>query len=160
MKLKPIIEGSSKAIIVKYPLPFGLNVENQDGKAVVTKDGAGGEKVGDILRLTTHWYMGEAISNNGIAGFANFAGAPAWKIGLFEVTGHHTNPPPRNPCPPTPPTPHPHLVPPTHPPTFNAPLRHGRQVDKAKTWNEVVEALTSNVPQRTDVVTMVFERAT
>ena len=35
-----------------------------------------------------------------------------------------------------------------------------RQVDKAKTWNEVVEALTSNVPQRTDSVTMVFERAT
>jgi len=29
---------------------------------------------------------------------------------------------------------------------------------KAKSWNEVVEALTSNVPQRTDEVLMLFER--
>ena len=49
------MEGSSKAVIVKYKLPFGLDVENRDGRAVVTKDGAGGEKAGDVLRLTTHW---------------------------------------------------------------------------------------------------------
>ena len=119
MKLKPILEGSSKAIIVKYTLPFGLDVENRDGKAVVTKDGAGGEKVGDILRLTTHWYMGEAISNNGIAGFANFAGAPAWKIGLFEVTDathpRHPVPPPAESHSPT----HPHH--PMHPPPNTLP---------------------------------------
>ena len=39
----------SEAVVVKYQGPFGLNVENQGGQAVCTKDGAGGEKVGDIL---------------------------------------------------------------------------------------------------------------
>ena len=49
LKFKPAME-SSEAVLVKYPLPFNLNVENQGGRAVVTKDGPGGERVGDMLR--------------------------------------------------------------------------------------------------------------
>eukprot|EP00965_Chrysotila_dentata_P206877 6183794-Pleurochrysis_carterae.AAC.3 len=33
-------------------------------------------------------------------------------------------------------------------------------VNKAKTWDEVVNALVSNTPERTDSVTLVFERPT
>ena len=48
LKFKPMFP-ESEAVVVKYQVPFGLNVENQGGQAVCTKDGAGGEKVGDIL---------------------------------------------------------------------------------------------------------------
>ena len=47
----------SEAVVVKYPIPFGLNVENKNGQAVCTKDGEGGERVGDVLRYTTNWSM-------------------------------------------------------------------------------------------------------
>ena len=53
----PSLQGS-KSASPRYPLPFGLNVENKDGQAVCTKAGPGGEQVGDILRYTTAWYIG------------------------------------------------------------------------------------------------------
>ena len=54
MRFKRLLP-SSEGVVVRYDLPFGLNVENQDGVAVCTKDGEGGEKVGDILRFTLQW---------------------------------------------------------------------------------------------------------
>ena len=48
LKFKPSVP-SSEAVVVRYKVPFGLNVENQNGKAICTKDGKGGERVGDIL---------------------------------------------------------------------------------------------------------------
>ena len=61
MTLPPLLE-SSDAVVVRYALPFGLRAEpnkvnNSNGQVhvVITKDGEGGEKVGDILRQTTHW---------------------------------------------------------------------------------------------------------
>ena len=48
LKFKPMFP-ESEAVVVKYKVPFGLNVENKDGRATCTKDGDGGEKVGDIL---------------------------------------------------------------------------------------------------------------
>ena len=48
-KLAPLLEDSA-CVTIEMQLPLGLNAEPQDGKVVVTKDGAGGEKEGDILR--------------------------------------------------------------------------------------------------------------
>ena len=57
LKFKPTFE-ASEAVVVRYGMPFGLNVENKGGRAVCTKDGAGGEKVGDVLRYCTEFTMG------------------------------------------------------------------------------------------------------
>ena len=68
MKFKPKFKGSS-AVVVKYPIPFGLDAQPVPGKdfmcVEVTKDGKGGEKVGDILRFTTSWSMGQ-IEGSGL----------------------------------------------------------------------------------------------
>ena len=44
---------SSEGIVVKYSLPCALNVENRDGRAVCTKDGAGGEDSRGIAAYAT-----------------------------------------------------------------------------------------------------------
>ena len=120
IKFKPLLD-SSEAVVVKYPLTeqkgLNLNVENQKGAAVCTKDGEGGEKVGDILRYTTEWKLGLPEGDGMITTAASFAGGLSWQLGLFDVA-------------------------------------------KATSWDEVVEALTSNTPQRTDEIVMVFERPT
>lgn len=116
IKFKPLLE-SSEAVVVKYGLPFGLNVENQGGAAVCTKDGEGGEKVGDVLRYTTNWKLGLPEGDGMITTAASFAGALSWQLGLFDVA-------------------------------------------KATSWDEVVDALTSNTPERTEQIVMVFERPT
>ena len=114
LRFKPSLP-ESEAVVVKYKLPFGLNVENKGGQAVCTKDGEGGEKVGDILRYTTEWKLGLPAGDGAITTAASFAGAISWQLGLFDVA-------------------------------------------KAKAWDEVVEALVSNTEDRTDTITLVFER--
>lgn len=56
VKLPPLLENSD-IVVVRYTLPFGLNAapDEASGQVVVTQDGSGGEKVGDILRQTTYW---------------------------------------------------------------------------------------------------------
>merc|ERR1740130_1417167 len=114
-------EAASESVVVRYAIPFGLNVENQGRekgpcRAVCTKDGAGGEKVGDVLRYCTEYKMQLAGSGGGIlTTVASFGGALSYKIGLFDVA-------------------------------------------KAKSWDDVIEALTSNTPERTNEVVLVFER--
>ena len=56
MKFPPVLP-SSEAVLVRYGLPFGLDVAppNENGLCLCTKDGKGGEKVGDVLRFTTYW---------------------------------------------------------------------------------------------------------
>ena len=56
VNLPPLLE-ESEVVVVRYDLPFGLNAapDAASGQVVVTKDGEGGEKVGDILRQTTYW---------------------------------------------------------------------------------------------------------
>ena len=84
MKFKPLLEDST-VVVVKYAVPFGLDAGPEDGKVLVTKDGAGGEKVGDILRFTTFWSM-KQIEGSGLAStIGNFGGAPKWGVGLFDV---------------------------------------------------------------------------
>lgn len=109
---------ASEALVVRYAIPFGLDVAPKDGLAIVTKDGAGGEKVGDVLRYCTEWNLGVAGTGNQagvVETLGTLAGALSWKLGLFDVA-------------------------------------------KARSWESVVEALTSNTDLRTDEVVLVFER--
>mmetsp|Transcript_889 Transcript_889/g.1403 ORF Transcript_889/g.1403 Transcript_889/m.1403 type:complete len:175 (-) Transcript_889:1449-1973(-) len=116
LKMLPTMP-SSEAVTVQYKVPFNLNLENVDGRAVITKDGPGGERAGDVLRYCTNWTL-QLPAGGGIAStVGSFGGALSWQIGLFDVK-------------------------------------------KAKTWDEVVEALVSNTEERTDTATLVFERPT
>jgi len=56
VNLPPLLE-NSEVVVVRYDLPFGLNAgpDAASGQIVVKADGAGGERVGDILRQTTYW---------------------------------------------------------------------------------------------------------
>lgn len=74
IKVDPILDVPSEIIEVRYKVPFGLNVEPQKNLAVCTKDGAGGEKVGDILRYTSQWTLGLPQGDGVIATASMFAG--------------------------------------------------------------------------------------
>ena len=126
MDLKPLgkarirwqpIFAASEAVGVTYPLPFELNVEQKGGLAVVTKDGPGGEKAGDVLRYCSEWKIAPKGQGSGgaLETVASFSGLMEWKVGIFDV-------------------------------------------NKAKAWEEVVEALTSNEKSRTDQIVLAFER--
>eukprot|EP00568_Trieres_chinensis_P010189 CAMPEP_0183293816 /NCGR_PEP_ID=MMETSP0160_2-20130417/2370_1 /TAXON_ID=2839 ORGANISM="Odontella Sinensis, Strain Grunow 1884" /NCGR_SAMPLE_ID=MMETSP0160_2 /ASSEMBLY_ACC=CAM_ASM_000250 /LENGTH=182 /DNA_ID=CAMNT_0025455005 /DNA_START=81 /DNA_END=629 /DNA_ORIENTATION=- len=115
LKFDSVLPGPSEVVVVKYDLPFGLDVAPKGGLAVCTKDGEGGERVGDVLRYTSAWAMGLPQGDGLLTTAASFGGALSWRCYLFDV------------------------------------LRAGR-------WEEVVEALTSNVESRTDQVLLVFER--
>ena len=115
MKIESVLPGPSEIVEVRYKLPFGLDVVPKDNLAICTKDGAGGEKVGDILRFTTHWNMGLPMGDGVVTTVASFAGGLSWQCTMFDVT-------------------------------------------RAEQWEAVVEALVSNVPDRTDEVVLIFER--
>jgi len=85
MRIKPILEVPSEIIEVRYKLPFGLSVEPKDNLAVCSTDGAGGEKVGDILRFTSMWSLGAPKGDGIISTVANFAGGVGWQCSLFDV---------------------------------------------------------------------------
>ena len=53
-KLAPLLEASD-CVTIELKLPLGLNAEPKDGRVVVTKDGPGGEKAGDVLRFFSAW---------------------------------------------------------------------------------------------------------
>jgi hypothetical protein len=116
MKIPSVVSGPSEIVEVRYALPFGLDVAPKNNLATCTKDGAGGEKVGDILRYSTQWTMGLPRGDGMLTTAASFAGGLSWQCSMFDVT-------------------------------------------RAQSWEEVVEALTSNVPDRTDEVVLIFERA-
>ena len=86
LKFKPTFE-SSEAVVIEYGLPFGLNVEQQGGRAVCTKDGPGGEKVGDVLRYCTEWTMGLSGGEASVSATVGmFSGAGlGWQLGLCDV---------------------------------------------------------------------------
>jgi len=116
IKFPPVVQGRpSEVVEVRYKLPFGLNVEPQKGLAICTKDGPGGEKIGDVLRYTSQWTMGIPRGDGVISTVASFAGGIGWQCSMFDVL-------------------------------------------KASAWEEVIEALTSNTPQRTDEIVLLFER--
>lgn len=115
MKIAPVLDVPSEIIEVRYKVPFGLDVVPKNNMAICTKDGAGGEKVGDILRFTSQWTFGLPRGDGMVTTAMSFAGGISWQCSMFDVM-------------------------------------------RAKRWEDVVEALTSNVEQRTDEVVLLFER--
>jgi cytochrome c1 len=116
MKFYPILSVPSEIVEVRYKLPFGLDVAPKNNMAICTKDGAGGEKKGDVLRFTSQWTLGLPRGDGLATTAASFAGGLSWQCSMFDVM-------------------------------------------KASRWEQVVEALTSNVESRTDEVVLIFERA-
>ena len=115
LRFESVLPGPSEVIQVRYQIPFGLDVSPKDNLAVCTKDGPGGERIGDVLRYTSAWTLGLPMGEGLMETAAAFGGALKWQCTLFDVL-------------------------------------------KAKRWEQVVEALVSNVPQRTDEVLLIFER--
>ena len=116
MKIQPLLSVPSELVVVRYKIPFGLDVAPKKGLAVCTKDGPGGEKVNDILRYTSQWSLGLPQGSGIATTAASFAGGVSWQCSMFDVA-------------------------------------------KAKVWEQVVQALTSNTVARTDEVLLIFERA-
>jgi hypothetical protein len=85
MKIDPILSEDSEFIEVRYRLPFGLNVAPKNNMAVCTKDGIGGEKVGDVLRYTSQWKMGLPMGDGLVSTAASFAGGVSWQCSMFDV---------------------------------------------------------------------------
>jgi len=86
LKFKPLVtESKSTIVAVRYAVPFGLDVAPQNGLAVCTKDGANGEKVGDILRFTSQWTMGLPRGDGIMTTAASFSGGIGWQVSLFDV---------------------------------------------------------------------------
>lgn len=109
---------SSEFLTISYKVPFSLSVDRPPKNfpaPIVTKDGPGGEKVGDVLRATTCFSQGFQAAGV-TSDIAAFAGNIKWRRGIFDTTGAQ--------------------------------------------WDQTVAALISNTEERTDTVTLVFERDT
>lgn len=117
LKIEPVLDVPSEIVEVRYKVPFGLDVAPQNNLAVCTKDGSGGEKVGDVLRYTSQWTLGIPQGDGIVATASFFSGGVSWGCTMFNVMA-------------------------------------------AKSWDQVVEALVSNVESRTDEVVLLFERPT
>lgn len=76
---QPMFEAGSEFIVVRFPVPFDLNVEPRDGRVVVTKDD-GLLRAGDVVRATTTFTMSMQTS------FGLLPAAKKTKA-LFDVTG-------------------------------------------------------------------------
>eukprot|EP00565_Helicotheca_tamesis_P004077 CAMPEP_0185732264 /NCGR_PEP_ID=MMETSP1171-20130828/15586_1 /TAXON_ID=374046 /ORGANISM="Helicotheca tamensis, Strain CCMP826" /LENGTH=147 /DNA_ID=CAMNT_0028401709 /DNA_START=232 /DNA_END=675 /DNA_ORIENTATION=- len=85
MKFEKILSEPSEIVEVRYSLPFGLDVAPKEGLAVCTKDGTGGEKVGDVLRYTSQWTMGLPRGDGIVTTAASFSGGVQWQCSLFDV---------------------------------------------------------------------------
>ena len=48
----------TEIVVIRAPLPFGLDCEPLDGVAKVTKDNENGARVGDVLRYCSQFTMG------------------------------------------------------------------------------------------------------
>mmetsp|Transcript_23232 Transcript_23232/g.53919 ORF Transcript_23232/g.53919 Transcript_23232/m.53919 type:complete len:189 (+) Transcript_23232:125-691(+) len=117
LKFDTVLSSPGEIVEVRYKIPFGLDVAPKNNMAICTKDGKGGEKVGDVLRYTSHWTMGLPISDGLVDSAAAVAGGISWQCTMYNVMS-------------------------------------------AKGWDDVVEALVSNTPSRTDEVLLIFERPT
>jgi hypothetical protein len=85
LKFPSVFNGPSEIIEVRYKIPFGLNVEPKNNLAVCTKDGPGGEKVGDVLRYTSQWTMGLPQGDGLVSTAASFSGGISWQCSMFDV---------------------------------------------------------------------------
>jgi len=112
---RPIF-AKSMFFVVSYQVPFGLSVERPPKgfpAPLVTKDGPGGEKLGDVLRACTCWSQGFNAAG-ATSDIMSFAGNVKWRRSMFDTTG--------------------------------------------ASWEQTVQALTSNTAERSKEVALVFER--
>lgn len=85
IKCEPALSVPSELVVVRYDIPFGLDVAPKKGLAVCNKDGPGGEKVGDILRYTSQWTLELPRGDGMVTTAASFAGGLSWQCSLFDV---------------------------------------------------------------------------
>jgi hypothetical protein len=85
MGLDPILSVPSELVVVRYRVPFGLNVEPKRQFALVTAAGPGGEQPGDVLRYTSQWTLGLPPGDGLGTTFASFAGGLSWQCSMFNV---------------------------------------------------------------------------
>jgi len=85
LRFPRVFSEPSELVAVRYGLPFGLNVEPQKNLALVTKDGPGGEKIGDVLRYTSQWTMGLPQGDGVVSTVASFSGGISWQCSMFDV---------------------------------------------------------------------------
>ena len=115
LNFEPVLPQPSEVVVVRYKVPFGLNVAPEQNLAICKEAGPGGEQPGDALRFTSFWSFGLPSGDGIVSTAASFSGGISWQCRMFDVM-------------------------------------------QAKRWEDVVEALTSNVESRTDEVVLVFER--
>lgn len=85
LRIQPVLSVPSEFVQVRYKIPFGLDVAPKNQLCVCTKDGAGGEKVGDVLRYTSQWTLGLPQGDGLISTAASFSGGVSWQCSLFNV---------------------------------------------------------------------------
>jgi hypothetical protein len=85
MNIDPILSVPSELIVVRYKVPFGLNIEPRKNFAIVTANGPGGEQIGDVLRYTSQWTLGLPRGDGIGTTFASFAGGLKWQCSMFNV---------------------------------------------------------------------------
>ena len=85
LNIDSVLPEPAEIVVVRYKVPFGLNVEPKKGLAVCTADGPGGEKVGDVLRYTTRWSLGLPQGESLAGTAAAFAGGLSWQCSVFDV---------------------------------------------------------------------------
>ena len=161
MKIEPCLSVPSEMIEVRYKVPFDLNVAPQKNLAVCTKDGPGGEKVGDVLRFTSQWSLGLPQGDGLVTTAAAFSGrfgtGVEWIVMGESCHGDEESINQSN------------SLPLTYLsctlllvlPYTGGGLRWGCSmfdVLQAKDWGQVVEALVSNTQDKTDEVVLIFER--
>merc|ERR1719426_370863 len=90
-KLSSIVM-EDRVFALKIPLGDAGTAKGQAVRAVCTKDGPGGEKVGDVLRYCTEYKMqlaGQGPGGGGGGGIlttvASFGGVLSYQLGLFDV---------------------------------------------------------------------------
>lgn len=95
MKIEPVLS-ASEFVEIRYAVPFDLSVEPKDNLAVCTKDGPGGERVGDVLRYTSQWTLGLPKGEGLVATAAAFSGMFTTILStlvchsvLLFLTGYH-----------------------------------------------------------------------
>jgi hypothetical protein len=87
INVRPLF-AKSTFFVTTYDVPFSLNIERPPKgfpAPIVSKDGKGGEIVGDVLRATTCWSQGfEAAGVT--SDIQMFAGNVKWRKSIFDTT--------------------------------------------------------------------------
>lgn len=85
-QIKIEVSDGKKLVEVRASVPFGLDLEPQNGRAVITKDsGTNGSRKGDVLRYCSQFTMGLPRGDGLVTTVGSFGGAIGWQCSLFNV---------------------------------------------------------------------------